>query len=44
MPLKRKNKLRNKIIFWALAAIAAFLMVYVPKPPAERQMIEYELY
>jgi hypothetical protein len=44
MPVKKK-KLRNKIIFWLIAAGAAALMIYVPKPPRTNGApMEYELY
>ena len=46
MPLKKKNKLRNKIIFWTIVAITLALMIYVPKPSNTDigRMVEYELH
>jgi len=47
MPLKKKNKLRNRIIFWTLALILLGLMIYVPKrhaPIGGDEVFEYELY
>jgi hypothetical protein len=45
MPIKKKRKYRKKIIFWALAAIIAALMIYVPKiPNGAGQLREYELH
>jgi hypothetical protein len=46
MPLKKKNKLRGRIIFWLFVAAAVFLMVYVPSRPNDEsaEVLEYELY
>ncbi|MDR2268708.1 MAG: hypothetical protein LBD94_00815 [Rickettsiales bacterium] len=47
MPLKKKNKLRNRIIFWTIFAIVIVLMIYVPKKPSGGNidnLVEYELY
>ncbi|MDR3208642.1 MAG: hypothetical protein LBT45_02215 [Rickettsiales bacterium] len=46
MPLKKRNKLKGRIIFWLLVAAAVFLMIYVPKRPniENAPVLEYELY
>lgn len=46
MPLKKKNKIRNKILFWLAVGVLAALFIYVPKSPnvAAPGEIEYELY
>jgi hypothetical protein len=45
MPLRKKNKIRNKVLFWTAVAATVFLMVFVPKPPAENsRQVEYELH
>ena len=47
MPLKKRHKIQNRIVFWLTAAIILALMIYVPRrPPAKNgaQFIEYELY
>lgn len=47
MPLKKKNKIRNRIVFWLTVLIILALMIYVPKKPVGSgggQFIEYELY
>ena len=47
MPLKKKNYLRNRIIFWTLVATIVILMIYVPKKPSgtnAENLVEYELY
>jgi hypothetical protein len=43
MPLKKKKKFRNMVIFWLTALAAMFLMVYVPKL-SDQQRREIELY
>jgi hypothetical protein len=46
MPLKKKNRIRGRVIFWLAVAAAAFLMIYVPKRPniESAPVLEYELY
>jgi hypothetical protein len=46
MPLKKKNRLRNRIIFWTIVATTLALMIYVPKPSDKSnvRMVEYELH
>jgi hypothetical protein len=46
MPLKKKNRLRNRIIFWTIIVITLGLMIYVPKPSNidSGRMVEYELH
>ena len=44
MPLKKKNKLKNKIIFWFIVTSITILMIYVPKAPIDPTIVEHELY
>ncbi|MDR1027554.1 MAG: hypothetical protein LBL46_04025 [Rickettsiales bacterium] len=46
MPLKKKNKFRNKVVFWIAMAALLALAFYVPKHPNAGRSgeIEYELY
>ena len=44
MPLRKKKKIRNKIIFWTIAALVAFLMAYIPnRNPADVPYVEMEI-
>jgi len=44
MPLKKKNKLRSRIIFWMMLGLILALMIYSPRPPSSGAMTEYELH
>ena len=43
MPIKKKNRRRNRIIFWLFVILAAFLTYYVPGRPGEVQYVEREI-
>jgi hypothetical protein len=46
MPLRKKNRIRGRVIFWLAVAAAVFLMIYVPNRPdaGGAEVLEYELY
>jgi len=46
MPIRKKNRLRNRIIFWTLVLVLVGLMIYVPSRQnmPDAPVLEYELY
>jgi len=43
VPIKKKHKKRNRIIFWLFVILAIFLTYYVPSRTGDVQYIEREI-